>query len=327
MKSSFLQLIILGAIAVAPAWSQTTKKTKSSKTTAPVAAPAPVAPAAAEPVKQSSFDKFYDRLKIGYFGAFQSPHFDDMRKGQWRNAAISPTWGKDKKEGKNQDTYATNVFNQISFRLKSGGKLDFVVNPRFTLMLADARDEGHNMILIEDVLVGVQGVVAASEDKKFNLWIRPAVRVATSRGSRNSGNGGAGTTTHQLELAFLPTYDFNSTWQIGWFGQLRQWTVEDRYTLDDRFRIISAPYVQYAFDPKTRLQVYYQNFLESDQRAKPVEDRKLTLIDRWQDVMIGLNKDVTEKLNIFPFFAFYVDDVPYSMKSAYLGAWISYTIK
>ena len=135
------------------------------------------------------------------------------------------------------------------------------------------------------------------------------------------------TTTHQLELAFLPTYDFNSTWQIGWFGQLRQWTVEDRYTLDDRFRIISAPYVQYAFDPKTRLQVYYQNFLESDQRDKSVEDRKLTLIDRWQDVMIGLNKDVTEKLNIFPFFAFYVDDVPYSMKSAYLGAWISYTIK
>jgi hypothetical protein len=327
MKSSFLQLLVLGAIATAPAWAQT-KKTKPVKANAPVAAPAPVAPTpSVNPVKQTSFEKFYDRLKIGYFGAFQSPHFDDMRKGQWRNAAISPTWGKNKNEGKNQDTYATNVFNQVSFRVKSGGKLDFVVNPRFTLMLGSARDEGHNLILIEDVLVGVQGVVAASEDKKFNLWIRPAVRVPTSRGSRATGNGGAGTTTHQLELAFLPTYDFNSTWQIGWFGQIRQWTIEDRYSLEDRLRIISAPYVQYAFDPKSRLQVYYQNFLESDQRAKPVEDRKLTFIDRWQDVMIGYNRDVTEKLNLFPFVGFFVDDVPHSMKSGYIGAWISYTIK
>ena len=33
-----------------------------------------------KPQKNLSFDKFYERLKVGYFGVFSSPNFREMKK-------------------------------------------------------------------------------------------------------------------------------------------------------------------------------------------------------------------------------------------------------
>lgn len=317
MKSSFLLTLVFSLMAVS-AWAQTT--TTVTKT--------------AEPVTKSSFDRFYDRLKISYYGAFMSPTLHDMEKSNWDNAAISPSWGGSDKDKngphKNQDTWPTNIWNQIGFRYNFGAKMDFVFNPRFMIPLAHSADmkkpEDRSLIELEDFLIGFQGVPYASADKKFNLWIRPGVRLPVSRASRQNPNAGFGQTSHQLELAYNPTYDFNPTWQLGIFGQFRNWIFENRYQWE-RFRFYTAPYVQYTVNDTTRVQVYYQSIIENNKRRKSVNGKDPVFKDYYQDIMIGINKDVTKKFNIFPYIGIFVDDVPLSNKSAYLGAWISYTIK
>ena len=114
MKSFFLLLLILGTLSnLAMAESSATKKKSKAVIVYPTTAPSnPIGVPPADESKKNSTYKFYERLKIGYYGGYTSPHFHDMRS-EWRNAAISPSFQKDK-EGKNQDTLI-NVFNQISF--------------------------------------------------------------------------------------------------------------------------------------------------------------------------------------------------------------------
>lgn len=295
-----------------------------------------------QPNKKTSFQKFSDRLRIGYFGVFTSPHFDDIEKGQWRNAAISPEFGNAPKgEQKNHDTWPTNFWNQVSFNYNFGAKMNFVINPRFMIGLASSRDmnapERKSTVYLDDVLIGFQGVVYSSEDKKFNLWIRPGMRLPTSAASRDSGNAGFGSTTRQVELGYNPTYDFTKTWQLGVFGQVRQWTFDEKYNAS-RLRLYQAPYLQYTIDDTSRIQVYYELMLENaskgerdivtgTRRSESVNGKPFRLTDVWQNVMIGYNKDITSKLNVFPFFNVFVADQPITDKSLWIGAWISYQIK
>jgi hypothetical protein len=311
MKSSFLLTLALSVLTTNVALAQITSKTL-------------------EP-KKTSYQKFSDRLKIGYFGVLTTPHFDDIGKGNWDNAAISPEFGNAPKgDQKNHDTWPTNIWHQVSFNYNFGAKLNFVVNPRFMTPLAHPVDmkapEDRSFIMLDDLLVGFQGVIYASEDKKFNLWIRPGVRLPTSRASRNTGNRGAGSTTRQLDLSFSPTYDFNDTWQLGLFGQLRQWVIEDQYGFD-RFRVITNPYIQYTIDDVSKVQVYYELIMETDRRAKPQGDRDPVFTDRWQNVLVGYGRDFTKKLNVMPFVGCFVNDKPITDKSLWAGAWISYSIK
>lgn len=280
---------------------------------------------------KSSFEKFSDRLRIGYFGVLTTPHLDDMEKGQWRNAAISPEFGLEPKgENKNRDTWPTNVWHQISFNYNFGAKMNFVFNPRFMTPLAHGRDmeapEDRSLIEIEDFFFGFQGVVFSSDDKKFNLFLRPGMRLPTSRASRNSGNGGFGASTHQIELGFLPTYDFNSKWQLGVFGQIRNWVYDDRYNYT-RTRFYTAPFVQYTIDDKSLVQVYYENMIENFRRWESINDKKPVFKDVWQNVMVGYSRDVTSRLNLMPFASVFVNDKPVTDKSIWFGAWISYKIK
>ena len=280
---------------------------------------------------KTSFEKFSDRLRISYWAAFTSPHADDIVKGQYRNAAISPAYGNAKTgEQKNHDTWPMNLWNQISFNYNFGAKMNFVVNPRFMIPLASGKDmkapEDRSLIMLDDMLVGFQGVVLSTDDKKFNLWIRPGVRLPMSQASRNSRNGGFGRTTQQNEIAYLPTYDFNKTWQVGLFGQVRQWVFSDRMNYS-RLRFYTAPYFQYTFNDTSRLQVYYEHMWENNKRWESVNGKKPVFKDVWQNVMIGVNHDVTKKFNIFPYLGVFVDDGPITDKSAWLGAWISYQIK
>jgi hypothetical protein len=287
---------------------------------------------------KSTFDKFSDRLKIGYFGVLTSPHFDDMSNGHWKNAAISPEFGTEgeklKYAGKNRDTWPTNF----------GAKMNFVINPRFMTPLASPTDmkdpEDRSFVELEDFLVGFQGVVASSDDSKFNLWVRPGMRLPVSRASRNSGQSGAGRLNRQLDLAYNATYDFTKTWQVGLSGQFRQWVIEDRFQFD-RFRIFTAPFVQYTINDTSRIQVYYENMLETNRRSMPVDDRDPKFYDVWQNAMIGYSVDVTPKFNVMPFISAFVNDVRFDStikglddihienndKAFWVGAWISYTIK
>lgn len=279
---------------------------------------------------RKSFKSFHDRLRIGVFAVPTTPHLHDMTHGQWNRAAISPEWGQDKNKGKNRDTYATNVFTQISFNYNFGAKMNFVFNPRFTFFPMLSKDmtypEDTGLFSFEDFLLGFQGVVYSSNDKKFNFWMRPGMRLPVSRTSRGAGNGGRGTTTHQLEIAYLPTYDFNKQWQVGIFGQFRQWVAEDAYNYG-RLRIYTAPFVQYTVNDTTRIAAYYENMLENGNRWKTQNGKNPNFQDYWQNVMVGVNKDVTSKFNIFPYAAAFVNDVPFSTKSVWFGAWLSYQIK
>lgn len=316
MKSSFLFGISIFVLMVSVASAQN-KQTSVISTT--------------EVVEKTSFKKFSDRLRIGYFGVLTTPTFRDMEKGQWRNAAISPEWGQASSgEKKNQDTWPTNLWHQISFNFNFGARMNFVVNPRFMTPLASPTDmkapEDRSFIELEDFLVGFQGVVYSSTDKKFNLWIRPGMRMPVSRASRNSTNRGLGSTTHQIELGYLPTYDINKTWQVGIFGQFRNWIYDDRYNYT-RMRIYTAPFVQYTIDDTSRVQVYYENMLENDRRWKSLNGKVPVFQDYWQNVFAGYSKDITPKFNVFPYIGAFVNDVPFSSQSFWAGAWISYQIK
>lgn len=281
--------------------------------------------------KKTHFEKFSDRLKIGYFGVFTSPHFDDIEKGQWRNAAISPEFGNAPKgDQKNHDTWPTNMWNQVSFNYNFGAKMNFVVNPRFMVGLAGSRDmqapEKRSTVYLDDMLIGFQGVVFTSTDKKFNLWIRPGMRLPTSAASRDTANGGMGSTTRQIELGYNPTYDFNKTWQLGAFGQIRNWIFNEKYN-PSRLRLYQAPYIQYTINDTTRVQTYYEIMFENQRNWKSQNGNSSNFHDVWQNVYAGVSHDITPKFNVFPFINCFVDDRPITDKSLWIGAWVSYQIK
>jgi hypothetical protein len=308
MKIFLMFQIVLAFIITQESWAQMSTR-PSPKDTQP----------------QEDFEKFHKRLRIGYFGVLSTPNLREIDKGNWKNAALSPEFS----DGTNKDSWPTNIWHQLSFNYNFGAKMGFVFNPRFVTPLADPETfretgEDRSQIMMEDFLVGFQGVVFSSEDKSFNLWIRPGLRLPTSRASRNSPNGDAGTTTHQVELAYLPTYDFNKTWGVGIFGQFRQWVIEDQYGFD-RFRFYTAPYVQYTIDDLSKIQVYFEHMWEIDRRKN--ENKNAPFKDFWQNIFIGYARDITPKLNVMPFVATFVNDVPLSNKSVWFGAWISASFK
>lgn len=314
MKSSFLFVLLVTAMMVNVASAQ--MSTRPS-------------PKDIEADKKASFKKFHDRLRIGVFSMFTSPTMYDMAKGNWKYSATSP---ETQTFGKNRDTFpGGNFWNQISFNYNFGAKMNFVFNPRFSYWPIRPHDTTQNpeasTFQVEDFLVGFQGVIYETDDKKFNLWIRPGVRLPTSRATISAPNGGFGTTTNNLELALLPTYDFNTTWQLGGFLQWRQWVFDDRYNYT-RFRFYTAPYIQYTFNDTTRAQLYYENMLENFRRWETLGKKEKPLFtDLWQNAFVGINHDVTPKLNIFPFVSAFINDPKFSSKSFWIGAWISYQIK
>lgn len=277
---------------------------------------------------KSTFDKFYNNLKISYFGVLTSSNLESWDQSR---ASISPEWGIDSKgNDKNSDTWPVNLWNQIAFRYSFGSKMDFVVAPRWVTMLGSTKrmkePEDNSFIMLEDMLVGFQGTILSSTDGKFNWWMRPGMRLPTSRVNRTNNNRGLGTITHQLEVMNVFSYDFNPTWQLGGYAQARMWVYEQRYT-PTRMRYYLAPYISYKLDEKTNIQAYYEVIFENDRRWKSQNGLKPVYKDYWQNVMLAVGRDITPKLNIMPYIATYVNDVPLSMRSAWFGAWISYSIK
>ena len=68
--------------------------------------------------------------------------------------------------------------------------------------------------------------------------------------------------------------------------------------------------------------------IENNKRWESVGARKKpSFRDVYQDVLFAVGHDVTPKVNVMPYLGFFVDDIPHSARSAYLGAWISWKIK
>lgn len=267
------------------------------------------APTSSTKTQPSSFEKFYDRLKIGYFAMASGSTLN-----HWDNSTISELGDKDY-------TGPPNIFNQISFNYNFGWKMNFVLNPRWSNYLTGGRGVGNKtFMVIEDMLVGLQGVIQTSEDKKYNLWVRAGARLPTSRGSREAD------ISIQPEVMMIPSYDFNTTWQLGGYVQIRSWVYEQRYT-DDRYRFYLSPYILYTINDTTKFQAFYQ--MQNDRKLGTRGLRKY-----YEDVMLAISKDITPKLNFMPYVGYYLhnqwkeqDAVKYPLDKTYLGFWLSYQIK
>ncbi|GEM_PF-1710656 len=333
MKSCFF-ILALGAFLLQPETALAAKKKPVSaknkiKTSKPVAAPQAASDAAkTETVHDSTFDKFYSRLKISYFGVVTSSNLESWDQSR---ASISPEWGiSDKGNDKNSDTWPVNLWSQLSFNYNFGYKMNFVVNPRWVTMLGSTKrmkePEDNSFLMLDDVLVGFQGVIWASKDGKFAWWARPGVRLPTSRVNRTNNNRNFGTISHQVDFLNQLTYDFNPTWQVGAYAQARMWVYEQRYN-DSRMRYYVSPFITYSVSDDTKIQAYYEVIWENDRNFKSINGKNPLYKDYWQNVMLAVGQQITPKLNIMPYIATYVNDVPLSMRSAWFGAWISYSIK
>lgn len=333
MKSSFLLLMIFGFLVSIAAYGQTKKTVKKSsvkpqKADAPAPLPvktqvttSPVTETKSE-VEKSSFDKFYERLSIGYFGVLTTPNFETWDS---RYAAVSPEYSG----GTNDDTYAMNLWNQVNFGYNFGAKMKFNVIPRFTIFMdeAPAQDPGERgTVLLEDAMVAFSGVIVSSDDKKFNWFIRPGVRLPTSHASRHYNNAEFGRLTYNFEVSNTFTYDFNTKWQLGLTFQDRYWIFENRYNAS-RNRLYTAPFFAYTLNDTTKIQGYYENMLENNKRWESINGKKPLYKDVWQNAYVGIAKDITSKLNIYPYISAFVNDIPFSMQSFWGGMWVSYQIK
>ena len=312
MKRSFLLTVILGALLTSQVYGQTKKATT---TTTPIATPAAEA-------SKSDFDKFYERLSIGYFGALTTPNFESWDS---RKAAVSPEFSS----GKNDDTYSMNVWSQFNIGYSFGGKFKLNIIPRFTTFLnkAPAQDPGQRgNVLLEDALVGFSGVLYSSDNKKFNWWIRPGVRLPTSHGTRTTDNTDFGRISYNIEFLNTFSYDFNPSWQLGLTYQDRYWIYEQRYN-NSKHRHYIDPYITHTINDTTKIQLYYEIMLQNSNRRESINGKSSVYKDVWQNAYIGIAKDITPKLNVFPFISAFVNDVPFSTQSFWGGLWVSYQIK
>ena len=329
MKSSFLFFLILGAFLATQASAQTKIKTKKIIKTTTVTTIAKAATPVAEAPK-SSFDKFYERLSIGYFGAVTAPTLQNWNSDY---AATSPETSGN---CKNCDSYAFNLWSQVNFGYNFGAKFKFNIIPRFTVFFDSPKTQEpgeRGNVLIEDALVGFSGVLYTSENKKFNWWMRPGIRLPTSHASRHYNNKdskengpGFGRLTYNLEITNSFTYDFDPKFQLGLSYQNRYWIFENRYNAS-RNRHYIAPNFTYTINETTKLIGYYENMLENNKRWKSINGKNPSYRNIWQNAYIGVGKDVTSKLNVYPYISAFVNDVPFSLRSFWIGAWISYTIK
>lgn len=328
MKSSFLLVLTLLCTSVAWGQARSTRSGVGQRAGSPArkATPAPAkktqAPAKTETetvskteiVNKSSFDKFYDRLKIGYFGAFQGSSL-----GQWDNYAAD-------EHGEKFKDYAHNVFNQLSFNYNFGWKMNFVFNPRWTINTGSTKyhhPKQKGVVQIEDALVGLQGTLYSNADKKFNFWARFGARLPVNRVSREQD------ITWQPEMFSMTTYDFNSKWQLGSYLQLRWWVFQQRYN-PERYRVYVAPYLQYAITEKDKVAIWYENYSENRRRWKSINGKNPVFKEQWQTAMVSYSRDLTPKVNFMPFLAYHLNTTYASerpLDPVMLGFWLSWQIK
>jgi hypothetical protein len=222
-----------------------------------------------------------------------------------------------------------NIWSQVNFGYNFGAKLRFNVIPRFTVFMNKAPDQSsgeRGMVLLEDALVGFSGVIYTSENKKFNWWIRPGIRLPTSHATRHAVDKNFGKLDYNLEVINIWSYDFTPKWQLALIFQDRYWIYEQRYNAS-KHRLYLAPNFTYTINETTKIQGYYENMLDNNRRWMSINGKNPSYRNVWQNAYIGVAKDVTPKLNLYPFLSAFVNDVPFSTQSFWFGLWVSYQIK
>lgn len=263
-------------------------------------------------------------IKVGYFGIFTSPNLENWNSA---NGAASPETGNaSTKCNKNCDTYAMNLWNQISLTYPISKKVSLVVAPRFFMMLAHPRDNqgssvNRSMFQLDDALVGLPITIKTG---RFKWFMRPAVRLPTSYVSRHSDNAGFGKITYQFELNNSFQFDLNPKYSLSFFMQNRHWVYENKYNFS-RHRLYVSPGFTYNIDDQLRFQAYYELIYENNKRHRSINGKGTLFQDYNQDVLLGLSKDLTPALNVFPYLGAFVNDVPFSTRSLWIGAWVNYS--
>lgn len=308
MKSSFLMVLVLASL-VSVSWAQTTKKKPESK---PSAAPTTIK---VDPtVEKSSFDKFYDRVGIAAAVIYTGASLQD-----WNDYTLS-------EKGQKDWTWAPNLFTSVNFSYNFGGKFKFNIIPRFTTFVQDTDKHGQGdrgLFYIEDTIVAFSGVLYATEDKKFTWWMRPGVRLPTSKFSRSQD------ITQQNEILSVFTYDFNKTWQLGLLQQFRHWVYEQKYTMY-RLRIFHSPFISYAIDDKNKLQFYYEHYIENRKHLMSQDKHHPRFQKQYENAMVGWSHQLTEKLNVTPMLAYMLngtENTMYPLKNSWVTVWMSYAFK
>ncbi len=124
MKSSFILSLALCAFFSSVALAQQPRKAaKVKKSPAKSVTAKPVEKTVSktdvvEVPQKDHFQKFYDRLAINYFSAFQSSSL-----GQFDTSPVDEGGRKDTSSGQY-------LFNQVSFNFNFGWKMNFVMNPQ-----------------------------------------------------------------------------------------------------------------------------------------------------------------------------------------------------
>ena len=342
MKISLIGSVLLTCLLVQSAFSQTNTRNKPKKQlpkrsstqkrkVVPVRKAVPkqaVTSVAVAAPKQdeakTSFDKFYERLGILYIGFFTSPPLEDFDS---RRAAISPQW-----EGScdNCDSYSMNLYNQFNFSYNFGAKMKFNIIPRFTLFFDEAPDQApgeRSTFMMEDWLISFSGTVFSSEDKKFNWWMRPGVRLPTSHFARHGAdNAQFGQYNYQLEWLQALTYQLTPTVEVGVTLQERVWIYENRYNWS-RHRHLTSPHVLVKAHDKLDVRIAYENMVENTRNWKSINGKEPNYKDVWQNVAVTFEAKVTDRLTISPAINAYVDDLPFGTKSFWVSSVLVYAIK
>lgn len=329
MKSIFLATL-LGALVSSAALAQTAKKKKlidpPANPRATQVSSMPVA-AKADTGNKTSFDRFYDRLSIGYFGFYQSSPLGFMHADF---AATSPETETKNLPGcrNNCDNYPQNIFNQVTFGYDFGGGNKFIIVPRFTLFLGKARGvEESPLFNIDDALVGFSRSLYASADKKFAWNIRPAVRLPTSRASRTGDAPGFGDLTLQPDISTSLSYTMNENISMGYNLQNRFWVYEDRFN-ESQHRIAQSIYLNQKLTDKMALSYNFEYWVQNSRNRPSINGKGAFYNNIWQNFYVSLPIDITPKMNFAPTLGGYVNDPQgFGLDSMYLTASMAYSFK
>lgn len=333
MKSIFLVTLLCALLSeVATAQAPKRKRRAINPPTNPRATQKTILPIDKKPeVRKDSFDKFYERLTIAYFGVYLSSPLAYLHSDY---AATSPDF-ETPSSGcpDNCDTYAQNIFNQITFSYHFGGGSKFIIVPRWTLFLGNANKtnlpgtyDGSQLIEVEDPLVGWSFNLLTSVDKRWAWNIRPAVRLPVSRGSRGGDAARFGDVTFQPDIATSIAYTMSPSWSFGYSLQNRFWVYEDRFN-ESRHRIAQSLNANQALSEDLSLSYNLEYWVQNDRNRESLNQAAASYKRNWFNTYVGLSWAATKKLNVTPILGVFPGDPDFGLNSAYASAWIAYLIK
>ncbi|MBY0515284.1 MAG: hypothetical protein K2P81_00135 [Bacteriovoracaceae bacterium] len=257
--------------------------------------------------KPSLLSKVVDNLSIGYFSEILGPSLSSLSESKYPDV--------DSKGNFSEGSEPIQAWNQISFGYKINSVWKAIFNPRFTLHLGTRKDipADDGVMRTEDFLVGAQGTIWKSGD--WSLWVRPAYRLPTSRATIDANWNGQVEWLHIIDKA----PNSSTAWGVGMWHMVRAY-VPSEASVNERWRMYMAPYVNYTFNDKFRYDFYYENEI---QHNEPFGEKDYLFSKRsLQSAFTGINWNINKSFSVFPFLRFYsVRKI--QQETMGVGTWIS----